>query len=75
MREDLERGKAMQMATAETCNAEFLLSQGRFREADEHFHRAQLLYTMLERPEVSTTLGGVQRGALIAGEFTKAYSV
>jgi hypothetical protein len=43
------------------------------REVDHHFHRAQLLYEMLERPEVSTSLSGVKRGALIAGEFVQAY--
>merc|ERR1711988_571941 len=39
VREDLERNNTLRMAAWEAQRAEFFLSMGKFREADEHFKR------------------------------------
>ena len=66
----------MAMASKEQTNAEFNLSIGRVAEAREMFHRAGILYRMLEEPDVGMPgVSGVKRGTLIAGNFVQAYSV
>merc|ERR1711934_1049912 len=63
VREDLERNNTLRMAAWEAQRAEFLLSMGKFREADEHFKRSSVLLVML-KPNAGTqeALLETQRG-------------
>ena len=75
VREDLERNNTMRMAAWEAQRAEFMLSMGKFAEADEHFQRSGVLLQLLERADLPSAPLGRKRGTLVGGEFVKAFNV
>ena len=75
VREDLERYNTLRMAGWETDKAEFLLSMGKFKDAEECFDKSRILLTILHKSDLPIKADPKKKFSLVGGEFVKAFQV